>query len=292
MRNLVSLHVYPLKSARGIDPTEAVVEPWGLAGDRRWMLVDTTGRFVSQRKQPRLATVTVRPKPDGSLVVHAPSMDELVVAPGTGKRLTPVTVWDSELDADLADDDAHTWFAALLDTDVRLVHLDDPSRRTVDPRYGDASDRVSLADGFPLLLTTTGSLDALNTLIGSPGSRKTSRASSPPLPMDRFRPNVVIDEETAWAEDRWRRVRVGDVVFRVAKPCSRCVITTTDQRTGERGPEPLRALGRHRRFGKRLIFGQNLIPDLVPGGRHVLRVGDEFEVLEAGEPLEDEDRPA
>ena len=298
MRNLVSLHVYPLKSARGIDPTEAVVEPWGLAGDRRWMLVDTTGRFVSQRKQPRLATVTVCPRTDGSLVVNAPSMDEFVVAPGSGRHPTPVNVWDSEFDADLADDDAHAWFATLLDTDVRLVHLDDPTRRAVDPRYGSASDRVSFADGFPLLLTTTGSLEALNALIGSPRSGESASSSGPerasrsPLPMNRFRPNVVIDERTAWAEDRWRRVRIGDVVFRVVKPCSRCVITTTDQRTGERGPEPLRALGRHRRFGKRLLFGQNLIPDLAPGGRHVLRVGDEFEVLETGDPHEGEDRPA
>lgn len=286
MRNLVSLHVYPLKSARGLDLTEAVVEPWGLAGDRRWMLVDTTGRFVSQRTQPRLATVTVRQQPDGALVVHAPSMDELVVVPGAHTRATPVSVWGSELDALLADDEAHAWFATLLGADVRLVHLDDPTRRPVDPRYGNAFDRVSLADGFPLLLTTTGSLEALDALIGSPQSSRT------PLPMNRFRPNVVIDEPTAWVEDRWRRVRIGDVVFRVVKPCSRCVITTTDQRTGERGPEPLRSLGRHRRFGKRLIFGQNLIPDLSPGGSHVLRVGDEFEVLETGAPPEEEERPA
>jgi uncharacterized protein YcbX len=268
MPNLVALHVYPIKSARGIDLTEAVVEPWGLAGDRRWMLVDETGRFLSQRKEPRLATVTVRQEPDGALVARAPSMDELRIEPITEVRLTPVSVWESELDAALAADDAQTWFGKLLGTDVRLVHLDDPTRRRPDQSYADAADRVSFADGFPLLLTTTGSLEALNALMDEP------------LPMNRFRPNVVVDEQIGWAEDTWRRVRIGAVTFRVVKPCGRCVITTTDQRTGERGHEPLRALGRHRRFGKSLVFGQNLVPDPVPGEPSTIRVGDAFEVLE------------
>ncbi|MYS82935.1 MOSC domain-containing protein [Embleya scabrispora] len=268
MHHLASLHLYPIKSARGIDLSEAVVEPWGLAGDRRWMLVDEAGRFLSQRKQPLLATVTVRQETSGRLVVRAPSMDELWVEPTAEVQLVPVTVWNDEFEAALGPDDAHTWFGKLLGIDVRLVHLDDPTRRTPDQRYADASDRVSFADGFPLLLTTTGSLESLNAVMDSP------------LPMNRFRPNVVIDEPEGWAEDRWLRVRIGDVIFRVVKPCSRCVITTTDQRTGERGPEPLRALGKHRRFGKKLIFGQNLIPELPSNGTGILRVGDSFEVLE------------
>ncbi|WP_406288442.1 MOSC domain-containing protein [Embleya sp. NBC_00896] len=268
MHNLVSLHVYPIKSARGIDLAEAVVEPWGLVGDRRWMLVDATGRFVSQRKQPRLATVTVRQEPGGTLVVRAPSMDELRIEPPAEVRLTTVTVWNDELEAAVGVDDTHTWFGKLLGIDVRLVYLDDPTRRRPDQTYADIADRVSFADGFPLLLTTTGSLDALNGVMDSP------------LPMNRFRPNVVVDEPIGWAEDHWRRIRIGDITFRVVKPCSRCVITTTDQLTGERGHEPLRALGKHHRFGKSLVFGQNLVPDLRPDGPHVLRVGDEFEVLE------------
>ncbi|MFI1577182.1 MOSC domain-containing protein [Embleya sp. NPDC020630] len=267
-RHLASLHLYPIKSTRGIDLSEAVVEPWGLAGDRRWMLVDTTGRFLSQRKQPLLATVTVRQEDGGRLVVRAPAMDELRVEPPAEVRLVPVTVWNDEVEAAVGPDDAHTWFGKVLGIDVRLVHLDDPTRRMPDQKYADSSDRVSFADGFPLLLTTTGSLEALNGLVESP------------LPMNRFRPNVAIDEPEAWAEDHWRRIRIGDVVFRVVKPCSRCVITTTDQRTGERGPEPLRALGKHRRFGTKLVFGQNLVPELPAHTTGILHVGDTFEVLE------------
>ncbi|MYW02857.1 MOSC N-terminal beta barrel domain-containing protein [Streptomyces sp. SID3343] len=268
MANLVALHVYPIKSARGIDLAEAVVEPWGLAGDRRWMLVDESGRFISQRKEPRLATVTVRQEPDGAIVVRAPSMDELRVEPTAEVRLIPVSVWESELDAALAADDAHTWFGKFLGTDVRLVHLDDPTRRRPDQTYAASADRVSFADGYPLLLTTTGSLEALDALMDEP------------LPMNRFRPSVVVDEPIAWAEDAWRRVRIGAVTFRVVKPCGRCIVTTTDQRTGERGHEPLRTLARHRRFGKSLVFGQNLVPDLVPGEPSTIRVGDAFEVVE------------
>ncbi|MFI1382591.1 MOSC domain-containing protein [Embleya sp. NPDC020886] len=269
MHHLASMHVYPIKSARGIDLSEAVVEPWGLAGDRRWMLVDESGRFLSQRKNPLLATVTVRRESGGRLALHAPSMDELWVEPTADAHLVPVTVWNDEVKAALGSDDAHTWFGRLLGIDARLVHLDDPTRRMPDQEYADASDRVSFADGFPLLLTTTGSLEALNAVMDSP------------LPMNRFRPNVVIDGPEGWAEDHWRRVRIGEVIFRVVKPCSRCVITTTDQRTGERGPEPLRSLGKHRRFGKKLIFGQNLIPELPATKAGTLRVGDPFEVLES-----------
>ncbi|MGC0418699.1 MOSC domain-containing protein [Embleya sp. AB8] len=270
MHHLASLHVYPIKSARGIDLSEAVVEPWGLAGDRRWMLVDATGRFVSQRKHPRLATVTVRQEAAGRLAVSAPSMGTLWIEPPAEVRLVPVTVWNDDVKAALGPDDAHAWFGELLGLDVQLVHLDDPTRRVPDQRFANSSDRVSFADGFPLLLTTTGSLEALNAVIDSP------------LPMNRFRPNVVVAGPEGWAEDRWRRVRIGDVVFRVAKPCSRCVITTTDQLTGERGPEPLRALGKHRRFGKNLVFGQNLIPELPGRTTGALRVGDAFEVLDGG----------
>jgi uncharacterized protein YcbX len=141
----------------------------------------------------------------------------------------------------------------------------------VDPDYAQEGDTVSLADGFPLLVTTTGSLDALNSLIADG-----DRAEEGPLPMNRFRPNAVIDGTAAWAEDGWRRVRIGEVVFRAPKPCGRCVVTTTDQASAVRGKEPLRTLGRHRRFGSSLVFGQNLIPERFG----TLRVGDPLTVVE------------
>lgn len=129
---------------------------------------------------------------------------------------------------------------------------------------------MSFADGFPLLLTTRASLDALNDLVA-----QGTHASEGPLPMDRFRPNAVVDGTDAWAEDDWRRIAIGEVTFRVAKKCGRCVVTTTDQRTAERGREPLRTLARHRRFGDQLVFGQNLVPE----NTGTLRVGDPVTVL-------------
>lgn len=130
---------------------------------------------------------------------------------------------------------------------------------------------MSLADGYPLLVTTVASLDALNALIAGGDHREEG-----PLPMDRFRPNAVVDGVGPWEEDGWRRIAIGEVAFRVAKPCGRCVVTTTDQSTGERGREPLRTLARHRRAGTKLIFGQNLVPE----GTGTIRVGDPVRVLE------------
>lgn len=144
-------------------------------------------------------------------------------------------------------------------------------RRPIDPEFARPGETVSFADGYPLLLTTLGSLDALNALIA-----RGDRPGEGPLPMNRFRPNVVIEGTAPWAEDDWSRIAVGEVTFRVAKMCGRCVVTTTDQSTAERGREPLRTLARHRRFGDKLVFGQNLVPES-PGS---VRVGDPVRLLE------------
>jgi uncharacterized protein YcbX len=163
---------------------------------------------------------------------------------------------------------ADAWFSAYVGEPARLVYLDDPTRRAVDPEFGRDGDVVSFADGYPLLLTSTASLDQLGDWLVAEGDE--------PLPMNRFRPSAVVNGFDPWAEDRWRRVRIGDVSFRVVKPCGRCVVTTTDQFTGERGSQPLRMLAKRRRFGQKLVFGQNLIPD-TPSQ---IRVGDPVEVTE------------
>lgn len=155
---------------------------------------------------------------------------------------------------------------------MRLVHLDDPAtRRPLDPEYARPGETVSFADAYPLLLTTLASLDALNSLIA-----RGERPDEGPLPMNRFRPNVVVDGADAWAEDGWSRIAVGEATFRIAKPCGRCVVTTTDQDTAERGGEPLRTLGRHRRLDGKLVFGQNLVPESLG----TVRVGDPVRILE------------
>jgi uncharacterized protein YcbX len=285
MGTLASVHIYPLKGCRGIDLGEAAVEPWGLAGDRRWLLVDSDFRFVSQREHASLARLAVRYGPGADITVSSDGYPSLwVPTPGEAAgpatagassgspapELLKVTVWRSTVLATAAGPEADAWFSGYLGEAVRLVYLDDPTRRAVDPGFGRDGDVVSFADGYPLLLTNTGSLDQLGQWLAAEGER--------PVPMNRFRPNVVVTGFDPWAEDRWRRIRIGAVSFRVAKPCGRCVVTTTDQTTGERGSQPLKILGVKRRFGQNLVFGQNIIPD--SPGPGLIRVGDPVEIAE------------
>jgi uncharacterized protein len=267
---LASIHIYPLKAARAVDVDQARVEPCGLAGDRRWLLVDHACRFVSQRGEQAMARVVVR-SGDRVLTVSAAGHPDIrVPAPcrESEAEMLRVTVWSSTVMAAAAGPAADSWFSGYLGRAVRLVYLDDPTRRAVDPEYGAAGDVVSFADGYPLLLTSAGSLDELGRWLTEDGDQ--------PVPMNRFRPNVVVAGASPWAEDGWRRVRIGAVTFRVVKPCGRCVTTTIDQATAEVGRQPLHMLGRHRRFGQMLAFGQNMIPD-APG---VIRVGDPVQILE------------
>jgi uncharacterized protein YcbX len=268
---LASIHIYPMKAARAVDLEESLVEPWGLAGDRRWLLVDRNGRFISQREKPPLARVIVSyESAAGSISVSADGVTGTTITPpAPGAPLLKVTVWSSTLLAAAAGPEADAWFSAYLRCPVRLVYLDDPTRRPVDPQYGRDGDVVSFADGYPLLLTSAGSLGELGDWLAA--------ARQPRAPMTRFRPSVVVAGAPPWAEDRWRRIRIGTVPFRVAKPCGRCVVTTIDQITGTRGKQPLKMLGKRRRIGQDLVFGQNLIPD--SGG--VIRVGDPVEILAA-----------
>jgi uncharacterized protein len=268
---LASIHIYPLKAARAVDLDESRVEPCGLAGDRRWLLVDEDGRFISQREEPSLARVVVVSCGPDRIRVSVEGRTGLVIAqPPPAATLLKVRVWSSTLLAAAAGPEPDAWFSAYLGRTARLVYLDDPTRRPVDPEYCRVGDVVSFADGYPLLLTSVGSLHELGGWLAADGE--------PPVPMTRFRPSVVVTGAPPWAEDCWRRIRIGAVPFRVAKPCGRCVVTTTDQVTGERGRQPLKMLGRRRRFGQELVFGQNLIPDA--GG--VIRVGDLVEILAAG----------
>ncbi|MFJ3234954.1 MOSC domain-containing protein [Streptomyces sp. NPDC086787] len=269
---LQSIHVHPVKAFRGISPRQAVVEPWGLSGDRRWALVDDGGKVVTQREQPRLARAAAEPMPGGGILLSAPGREPLEVPVPESRDTVPLSIFGTKVDAVPAVQAAHAWCGDYLGTGVRLVHLDDPAtRRPIDPDYALPGETVSFADGFPLLVTTVASLDALNSLIA-----RGDHAHEGPLPMNRFRPNAVVAGTEAWAEDDWSRVAIGEVVFRVAKMCGRCVVTTTDQSTAARGREPLRTLSRHRRFGTRLVFGQNLVPQTAG----VIRVGDPVRILD------------
>lgn len=270
LRTLTGINRYPVKSCRGHALDEAVVEPWGLAGDRRWMLVDDEGVAVTARRHPRMVLITPHLQPDG-LLVEAAGVEPLAVdVPADGPTIE-VRVFASTAPGVPAAEGVHAWFSGVIGTSVRLVHLADPTQRHTDPLYGLDSDVVSFADGYPLLLATQESLAALDALCPEP------------LTIRRFRPNLVVAGFPAWDEDRWRRVRIGDATFRVVKSCARCVLTTVDPETGEKGPEPLRTLAGHRRWDGKTWFGVNLVPD-TPGA--VLRVSAPVEVLESAEPEE------
>lgn len=269
---LLEIWRYPVKSCRGEQLTEAVVEPWGLAGDRRWMIVDGAGTQVTARDYPRLVLVTPRVA-GGKITLAAPGLPEVTVPVPAGSSLVPVRVWRSDLFASPADDEASGWLTGIIGEPVRLVYLDDPTRRAPNPAYSRPGDRVSFADGYPLLLTSEESLGAVNGWIS-----EGPKAAEGPVPMRRFRPNVVVSGAAAWAEDGWQRLRIGQVAFRVAKGSDRCVFTTIDPDTAARGHEPLFALARHRRWDGKVWFGMNLIPDSPPPGA-LIRPGDPVEIL-------------
>jgi uncharacterized protein YcbX len=243
---------------------EATVGATGFELDRRWMAVGNDGRFLSQREHRRLALVRVRLDAD-RLVLEAPGLPLLEIELEREASLASrVQVWDDECPAFDEGNDAASWFSEHLGCSARLVRMAGDDARPLGSSSAQPGDRVSFADGFPFLLLSTASLDELN------------RRLSLPVPMDRFRPNIVVEGCEANAEDGWHRVRIGEVVFRIAKPCARCVVTTVDQASGERGREPLRTLSTYRSVEGQVIFGQNLVHE----GRGVVRVGDSVEILQ------------
>lgn len=266
---LTGIRRYPVKSCRGESLRSAVVEPWGLLGDRRWMVVDGAGDVITAREHPRLVLTTPRVTEGGVRLSH-PDVGEIDVATPHGAELDTVRVWDDEVQAAPADAAAHQWFTRLLGEPARLVYLDDPTGRPTNPARTEPTDRVSFADGYPLLLATEESLAALNELI--PGDA---------VPMTRFRPSVVVSGAPAWAEDGWRRIRIGAARFRVVKGCDRCVFTTIDPETAEKGKEPIATLSRHRKWDGKVWFAVNLVPDN-PGV--TIGVGDDVEILDEVEP--------
>ena len=253
-----ALTVYPVKGLRGIRVASRRVDPLGLEGDRRWMVVDAEGTFLSQRSHPamaRVGTAFVRgggaasPRlrlsaPDGSAV-------EISAEPREGTPVR-VTIWDDAVDALAPSPEADAWMSDYLGTPVRMVYQPDHAVRPTDGAFAPGG-QVSFADGYPILLVTQASLDELN------------RRLAEPVPMHRFRPNVVVEGDCApHAEDGWRRIRVGELDLAGVKRCARCTVTTVDPATGLRGVEPLRTLALYRAAGGKVWFGQNLVPLLPP----------------------------
>lgn len=284
---LTRLRRYPVKSCHGEDLDTAVVEPWGLRGDRRWMVVDQDGVQVTAREVHRM--LRVRPDLTGvdgrwdGLRLSAPDAESLFV-PTPSTPDTEVQIWKTPVAAASAGAAADSWLSDVLQQPVRLVYLDDPTRRAIKPEFSGADGTVSFADGYPVLLASENSLDLLNDWIA-----EGPRPEEGPLDVRRFRPNLVVRGAAPFAEDGWVRIRIGEATFRVVKGCDRCVLTTLDPDTGEKQMEPITSLARHRRWDGKTWFAANLVPEN-PGA--VLTVGDEVEVLEERDASDGPIRPA
>lgn len=261
MLTLSELWIYPIKSLAGISLSSAKAKPLGLEHDRRWMLVDAGGRFVSQRTFPRMATLAVALDETRLRVWHREQPDDALLIPyQTASSATiRVEIWDDTVEALLVSEAADRWFSEKLGTPLRLVFLPEAPRRAVDPRYALAHDHVSFADGYPYLIISQASLDDLN------------RRLPEPIGMQRFRPNLVVQGALPYAEDHWTDFRIGEVTFGGVKPCARCVLTTLDPVSLEKGPEPLKTLATYRKQDNKILFGMNT---LLVGQEGLLRVGD------------------
>lgn len=259
------LRVYPVKSLQGISISESWVFKTGLHYDRRWMIVDEEGNFMTQRNCGELATFSTELLGTGLQIMR--QMDQILVRypPYSEHVYQDATIWGFTLPAiDMGDTPAE-WLSRKLGKQVRLVYHPGEFCRPVHPDYSQPGDFVSFADGFPLLLANQSSLDDLNSRVEDE------------VAMLRFRPNAVIEGAEAWAEDNWKRIRIGEVEYRNAKPCGRCIVTTLDPFTGESlGQEPLTTMATFRQQGKSVNFGVNLIPDT----EGPIRIGDEVEILE------------
>lgn len=257
-----AINIFPIKSLRGCGVESAVFDRRGPRWDRRWMVVDATGRFVTQRQEHRMALVRVRLTAH-SLVLEGPGMTPLAVPLEAAGDPMSVQVWDSRVTATDMGRPAAGWLSRFLGRPVRLVFMPEAWRRDVDPDYAPQGATVGFADGFPILLISQASLDDLNDRLADP------------VPMIRFRPNLVVSGTDPFAEDGWREVRIGPVRMSVVKPCGRCAIPCIDPDSGEAGDEPLRTLATYRRSGREVLFGQNL----VHREEGEIRIGDAVEVL-------------
>jgi hypothetical protein len=245
--HLSGINLYPIKSARGIALSSARLDDFGLELDRRWMVVDPAGRFVSQREAHRMALVEVGLDGADLLLGGAGAGDLRLTQPSEDTPTEAVTIWEDECLAQDGGPGAAQWFSRFLDRPVRLMFMPESTFRTANRDYVPDRRRVSFADAYPLLLIGEGSLEELN------------RRMKLPLPMNRFRPNLVVAGSEPFAEDGWKSIRVGSIPMDLVKPCDRCVTTTIDQLTGTTGKEPLRTLSQFRKWNGQVYFGQNVV---------------------------------
>lgn len=262
LMKLTAINKYPVKSLKGLSLDSALVDDFGINNDRRWMLVDAEGRFVTQRKHPLLGSIMVEDRGD-KLRFTSLSDDSLDVRVDEFVEPVDSIVWSDSVHALGAGKIASDWFSTLLGLPVRLVYMPVSSFRQIDREYADYRQRVGFADGFPFLLISEASLDDLNSRLLNP------------VTMSRFRPNIVISGCEAYEEDSWKVIKINDIEFEVVKPCSRCIMTTIDESSLKPGKEPLKTLAGYRKNEYGVCFGQNLVHQ----NQGILTLGANVEVL-------------
>lgn len=267
MPSLSHIFIYPIKSLAGIEVTQWEVSPTGLKYDRKWMLVDADGKFLSQRSLPRMALIRTQII-DQQLVASAEGQEDLYInlQPPAGKAAHEVTIWNDQCIAQEVSQEASLWFSDFLQTPCTLVYQPEKNSRAVDQKYAQATDQTSFSDGFPFLIVSEASLALLNEQMDLS------------LSMRRFRPNLVIKDCASYAEDYWRKIGVGEITFRLPKPCSRCSVPQINPDTAINDKEPLRTLARTRKWNNRVFFGQNALHD----GLGILQTGDAVIISETG----------
>lgn len=270
---LQDIYIYPIKSLGGISLQEAQVEKTGLQYDRRWMLVDKAGNFVSQRSFAKLALLQVNLYVEGLVVSHKSNLLSPLIIPSslTTEKEFQVSIWDDECIALEVSASANKWFSEALQMDVKLVYMPNTTNRLVDKEYAKNNEVVSFADAYPFMMIGQSSLDDLN-----------SRLAEPVL-MNRFRPNFVFKGAPAYYEDQMQQFKIGNIVFKGVKLCSRCVLTTINQEEANKGSEPLKTLATYRTIKNKVMFGQNLLAE----GIGTVKRGDKIVVMsERNELLE------
>lgn len=260
MLKLSEIWIYPVKSLGGIRMASAEVMPKGLRYDRRWILIDHENKFMTQREHPRMALFKMS-LDQNKLQIHY-SGETLDLFPDLDPQGEPVQtiVWNDQVSVNEVSPSHSSWISERLGHPCRLMAFPEKNSRPVDKKYSLNDEHVSLADGYPFLIIGQASLDDLNSRMNVP------------VPMNRFRPNFVFTGGKAFEEDQWKEFHIGDVKFTAVKPCARCVLTTVDQETAEKGKEPLKTLATFREQNNNVLFGMNLLGP----GSGVVMVGDEI----------------
>jgi uncharacterized protein YcbX len=260
-----ALYIYPVKSLGGISLQYAEVTNRGFAYDRRWLLVDESGRFITQRTHPQMALISVELREKSVEFKHKKiNASFLINMEIVSKEKVEVVIWDDNVLANKVSAEADEWFSDMLNIKCRLVYMPDESLRPVDKKFAYDNEIVSFADAYPFLLIGQSSLNELN-------SRLPEK-----LPINRFRPNIVFTGGNPFDEDRIKSFSVGDISFYPVKPCARCVVTTIDQSSGVKNEEPLKTLSTYRKMNNKVLFGQNLLHR----GKGLISVGDEIKIIE------------